>query len=228
MSQYVETPTKAFEAGAAIAQHLRVKLSAGVLAAAGVADLEIGTLDEATFASGDAGNVRLRSAQGTCKMVAAGAIAQGAVVYSAASGKINDVVGKYKLGTALEAATADGDVIEVLRMPAALADLSDEIADPGDAGAIPVVSSGRCNIVTAGAETRTLAIPTFEGQTLLLNMKTDAGNAVITAASAINATGNNTITFADTSDTLLLVGINNNGTLAWRVVSSDGAALSTV
>jgi hypothetical protein len=114
MSQYVETPTKAFTTGGAIAQHLRVAFSGTTIAAAGVGDIEVGTMVDAALAAGPA-TVRLRSAQGTAKMVAAGAIAAGAAVYSAAAGKVNDVASMYRVGIALDAATADGDVIEVLR-----------------------------------------------------------------------------------------------------------------
>ncbi|MDY7011539.1 MAG: hypothetical protein SVV80_12430, partial [Planctomycetota bacterium] len=37
--------------------------------------------------------------------------------------------------------------------------LENIIADPGDAGAVPVTDTGHCDIVTAGAETRTIAAP---------------------------------------------------------------------
>ena len=102
------------------------------------------------------------------------------------------------------------------------------IADPGNAGAIPVLSSGHVAIVTAGSETRTLAIPTFAGQEILLYVKTDGGTCVITVASAINQTGNNTITMADVNDSIRLHAVENGSNLAWRVVANDGAALSTV
>ena len=117
MSQQVAGPCRAFTAGAAIAQFLRVKLSSGKLAAAGLADKELGTMEEASVADLDVRSVRLRTAEGTCKMVAAGAVTLGAAVYTAASGKIDDVATAtgFLIGTALEAATADGDVIEVLR-----------------------------------------------------------------------------------------------------------------
>lgn len=116
MSQYVDGNTKSFEAGAAIAANLRVKLASGKLAVAGVADKDLGTLLDASFADGDMRSVRLRTANGTTKYVAASAITAGADVYTAASGKVNDTAAStsYLLGTALEAATADGDVIEVL------------------------------------------------------------------------------------------------------------------
>jgi len=101
-----------------------------------------------------------------------------------------------------------------------------KIADPGDAGAIPVTKSGWCPIVTAGTETRTLAAPTFEGQELWLFIKTDGGTCVITAAAAINAAGNTIMTMADVTDTMFLKAVASGSTLVWRVVSSDGSALS--
>lgn len=113
MSQYVESPCRTFTAGAALAIHRRVKLTSGELAYAGAGDVAIGTLEKPSFADGDEVAVRLRSAPGTRKMVAAGAIAEGAHVYGAADGKVDDVGGVLE-GIALDAAGADGDVIEVM------------------------------------------------------------------------------------------------------------------
>lgn len=117
MSQQVEGATKTFQCGAAIDQYLRVKLSSGKLAAAGVGDDDLGILCEESFADLDYRSVRLMNAQGTHKMVAAGAISQGARVFQAASGKINDVSAGKPIGVALEAATVNNDVIEVLIVP---------------------------------------------------------------------------------------------------------------
>lgn len=102
------------------------------------------------------------------------------------------------------------------------------IQDPGDAGAIPVDRSGVCPLVTAGAETRTLAVPSHLGQRLTLCLKTDGGDCVVTVASAINQTGNNTITLGDAGDVLDLVAVQSGANLVWRVVVNDGTALSTV
>ena len=102
------------------------------------------------------------------------------------------------------------------------------IADPGNGAAIPVIRSGVCAITTAGAETRTLAIPTADGQIMTLSMDVDGGDGVITVASAINQTGNNTITMNDAGDTIVLASIKKAGVRAWRVVVNDGCALSTV
>lgn len=118
MSQSNPGPTKTFTAGAALSQFARVKLSTGKLAAAGLADgaAELGTLEEAAFADLDVRAVLLANAPGSRKMIAAKSISAGATVYTAASGKISDAAatGATKIGIALEAATADGDIIEVL------------------------------------------------------------------------------------------------------------------
>lgn len=103
------------------------------------------------------------------------------------------------------------------------------ITDPGDAGAIPVTVSGYCLLVTGGAETRTLAAPGAYGQVIDLFFKTDGGDCVVTVASPVNQTGNNTLTFADGGDHIRLVaGDDGAGTKEWRVVCNDGVALSTV
>jgi len=102
------------------------------------------------------------------------------------------------------------------------------ITDPGTSGAIPVTDSGHVDIVTAAAETRTLAAPSSIGQLLLISLKTDGGDCVITCATTVNQTGNNTITLNDAGDAILLVGKANGTNKRWSVVSNDGAALSTV
>lgn len=113
MATYVDSPCKTFTAGGAIAQYLRVKLSAGKLAACDAADSGVGTIEEAAFADGDLKVVRLWNAAGTRKMVAAGAVSQYANVYGAAGGKVDDVANENFVGIALEAASGDGSVIEV-------------------------------------------------------------------------------------------------------------------
>jgi len=117
MAGFVETPTRTFTAGAALAQFLRVKLSSAKLAAAGIGDDDIGTIEREAFADLDVRDVRLTSAQGTRKMVAAGAITSGAKVFQAASGKIDDLGAGRLVGIALEAASGNNSVIEVLTAP---------------------------------------------------------------------------------------------------------------
>lgn len=99
------------------------------------------------------------------------------------------------------------------------------ITDPGNAGAIPVTANGVCNLTSAGAETRTLAIPTFVGQRLTLCLDTDGGDCVVTVASAFNQAGNTTITLNDAGDTINLVGATIGGSRRWRIVNNDGCTL---
>lgn len=107
-----------FQAGSAISQFARVKLSSGVLALAVLADgpgVELGTLQEASFASGDMRAVKARNFPGSRKMIANAALAVGAKVYTAAAGKVGaTAVGAFLEGIALTASSADGDIIEVL------------------------------------------------------------------------------------------------------------------
>ena len=102
------------------------------------------------------------------------------------------------------------------------------IPDPGNAGAISVIKgSGIVALVTAGAETRTLAAPSNVGQELTLNMVTDGGDCVVTCASGINAANNTVMTFAEIGDTIWLKAMEKGaGTFRWRVMGNDGVALS--
>lgn len=104
-------------------------------------------------------------------------------------------------------------------------DLAD-ITDPGDAGAIPVTDSGQCDMTSAGAETRTLAIPTFEGQILHLTCTVYVGDIVVTVASAIDTAGNTIITFGTAKDYIHLVAMDVGGALAWNVSGNSGCALT--
>lgn len=149
---------------------------------------------------------------------------------------IADAVGAHA-ASAISLLDSDGytDVIEV---EAAIAELYEAdaaqnllipsvIADPGDGGAIPVTRSGNVAITTTGVDdTRTLAIPSFAGQRLVLSLDVDAGDAVITVAAAYNQTGNTILTMADAGDAVELVAVQVAGALVWRLAYNDGAALS--
>lgn len=102
------------------------------------------------------------------------------------------------------------------------------LTDPGASRALPSTVTGTIPIVTAAAETRTLATPDKNGLKLTLVMKTDGGDCVITVASAINQTGNNTITLNDAGDFVKLESVAVGSVYRWRVVVNDGASLTTV
>lgn len=173
-----------------------------------------------------------------------GVVSAGAPVYwdptgdpvggTAGSGAATTTQGALKLfGWAVLSALSAGTTVRVklanVNGVAIVGALTQPIADPGDAGAIPVTGEGQIPIVTAGAETRTLADPTIPGQQLLLYFIDDGGDCVITAASAINQTGNNTITFSAEGAVIQLVGIEDAAaSFEWRVVHNDGGALTTV
>lgn len=98
-----------------------------------------------------------------------------------------------------------------------------DIADPGDAGAIPVVSSGTCRLVTGGAgQTRTVAAPTLPGLRLGLFFQTDGGgDAVVTFAADFNGAGNNIVTFDTAGELVVFESVYiASGSLAWRLVSN--------
>lgn len=111
MSQYNDTGFASVTLTETVGIYLRTNV-AGELC--GITERGIGYATRAG-ASGDSIAVALHSKQGTVKVVAAAAIAADAIVYSAASGKVSvSASTAYPLGIAMEAAAADGDVIEIM------------------------------------------------------------------------------------------------------------------
>lgn len=130
------------------------------------------------------------------------------------------------LGASLVGIQDSAALITATTVEAALAEhqlrlLTNTVADPGNAGAIAVTKSGVCLLTSAGAETRTLAIPTFLGQQIYLVDTVHAGNIVITASQAINQAGNTIMTFGAVRDTVLLTAISIGGSLRWQVTSGE-------
>lgn len=104
------------------------------------------------------------------------------------------------------------------------------VADPGDAGAIPVTTSAVVALETTevSGETRTLAAPTFAGQTMTLCLDTDGGDCVVTVAGPVNVTGDNTLTFDNAGESIGLTAVSVGSALVWRVAHNDGVGLTTV
>lgn len=115
MSTVNESGYRTFQATAvAISKNLRVAVdSDGKIAVSGAANDWIGTTIEDVLASGYT-TVRLRSTPGTHFFTASAAITRGNRLYPTASGKVDDAgtTGGNIGFVALEAATADGDIIE--------------------------------------------------------------------------------------------------------------------
>lgn len=122
MSQQFDTGCVPMTADAAISQFARVIFEAdGKCVTAGLAEIGDGIAQTAAFASGDVISVKLWNSGGTFKMIAIEALAVAATLYTEASGKVQDTAAQtsFKFAKALEAATADGDVIECVLLHAA-------------------------------------------------------------------------------------------------------------
>ena len=214
MSQYVEAAVRGFAAGAAIGQFLRVYLTASnTLALAGANDYGIGTMEDPSTAANEQVGVRLNSAQGSRKCVANGAITVGDPVYLAASGKVG-ASGSVRYGTALEAATADNDIIEVLV--------------DGNTGGVQHL---RVRTTTANVNAGATLLPAIPGRSYRLvdaTMISIGGNAA--GATAIRITGtqsassvqlvSNTVASL-TQSTRVLAGVTANSSIL-----ADGASFT--
>ncbi len=98
------------------------------------------------------------------------------------------------------------------------------LPDPGVGGRIVVNKDLQiCELVTAAAEARTLADPTKAGIRFTLRMKTDGGDATVTAANGLNVTGNTTAVFADVGDLLELISVSHTTGYRWEVITNTGS-----
>jgi hypothetical protein len=115
MASQVDGAFVTFEAGEDLEQYRRVKLS-GVKVVYADADEDCVGVTQAPVLNGYPVAVKTKKSPGTFKLVASEAIASGATIYGDADGKITDTDGgSYtKRGTALEAASGDGSIIQVL------------------------------------------------------------------------------------------------------------------
>lgn len=103
-----------------------------------------------------------------------------------------------------------------------LHDARKTMPDPGNAGTIVCSHDGViCNLTSAGAETRTLALPTRQGASIKLHMITDAGNITLTVASAHNELGATTFVFSDVGQYIVFESfVTSAGVFFWRATSS--------
>jgi hypothetical protein len=182
--QYVEGNHKSFmNGGTAVNQYLRVKLAAGVLAVAGLAEDGIGQVMRRVEADRH-GDVLLHRANGTRPMVAAVQIAAGDKIYTAAAGKVSNVqgVGSYLIGKAVDAASGDGAYVEVLA------------CDP-----VKPWASGLYTFVAADDTAGTKAIVTGLDNIASFQAEFVTAAGVVTGADVIKSSSGGTITVADGS-----------------------------
>jgi hypothetical protein len=215
MSQFVETPCRQMQANATLGQFLRVAmLSTGKVALAAAGQMGIGTTENPATAADQFIAVRLNTAEGSRKVVANGAISEGALVYCAASGKVGSS-GTVAYGVALEAATADNDIIEVVQFN----------CDPG------AVRSLRVRTTTANVNAGSTLLPAIAGRRYRLvdaSMISIGGNAG--GATAIRITGTQSASAVQlvsntvgslTQSTRVLAGVTANSSIL-----ADGASFT--
>lgn len=108
-----------FTAGELLANKRRVKIKNGTTTSppeveyADAGEQHIG-ITEYAVASGALVAIKLRSTDGTHEVTAAGAFAVDATLYGAADGKVDDAASGSAIGKAVEAALADGDIVETV------------------------------------------------------------------------------------------------------------------
>jgi hypothetical protein len=80
--------------------------------------------------------------------------------------------------------------------------------DPGNGGEIRVTEDLQIlEMVSTGAETRTLKAPTKPGIRFVLRFMTDGGDILVTAENGYNVEGDTVATFNDASDLLQLISV---------------------
>lgn len=99
-------------------QYIRVKITSGKWVIAGLTDREVGVLTRPALNTTQPVDALVRTAPGTHPFVANGAITNGALVYTAANGKVSstNATGSLLIGQALNATSNDGEFVEVLRV----------------------------------------------------------------------------------------------------------------
>jgi hypothetical protein len=98
------------------------------------------------------------------------------------------------------------------------------IKDTGNATTLAIDKQyGVVRLISAGAETRTVANPTKVGISFALNGVTIAGTITITFSSAYNTAGNTTISCTAAGQMAVFESVESaSGTYVWRLVKNDG------
>jgi len=198
---------KAFTTSAAVLARRLVKMASTGLVAhctAAAADIAIG-VSEYAVASGAVCSVKLLNCGGTFEMTAAGAITAGAEVYQAADGKVSaTVVPGGKIGIAIEAATADGDIIEVLPVLSSSESAVEAVQNALAADA--AITPGAVTYLNpaAGAITATLADDTVPGRLTTIIMQTTATSSTVSIAHHVTSDPE-VATFDAIDETLVLI-----------------------
>ncbi|MDO8675540.1 MAG: hypothetical protein Q7K71_05425 [Candidatus Omnitrophota bacterium] len=188
--------SKSFVAGTDLEAYRRVKLSSGNVVYADAGEEFIGVTARKAL-SGEFVAINLRSASRTYKMVANGAITAGNTIYGALGGKVSASASGVAQGVALEAATADGDIIECFQnngVAGAIDGASTAIGDPTINGSVPVIFAKQG--ITDATTTPIIVTAPYKFRIInwwIISRDTTAANVklvnVATDASAVKAKG---------------------------------------
>ena len=168
------------QAGEALAARRRVKVESGTVTDpvevvyADAGEQHIGVCE---YAVADAAMVavRPRTMSGTQLVVAAGAFSRGATLYGAADGKVDDAASGSAIGVALEAATADGDIVEMTEFGV----LSSTAATVSIADSGSIITAANVEDALAEAFTHIQSAQQFISVPLFTVYESDATNATI-------------------------------------------------
>jgi len=111
---------RTFTASGAVTAHARVKITSASsttppqVELAGLGEQHVGIAEYAA-ADGELVSVRIRNYSGTVEAIAASSVAVGAALYGASGGKVASTSSGTTIGFAVEQATANGDIIEIVQ-----------------------------------------------------------------------------------------------------------------
>mgnify|MGYP003639682449 CR=1 FL=1 len=134
---------------------------------------------------------------------------------------------KIRIGTVLE----DNAVTGAVLLAPGLTDASSggaslEIADVANGQSFTVVNSGVISVTTTGAHGRTLPVPTFLGQEILITFDVTGGDLTLTVTGGMNASNHTSAVMQHAGDHVMFRAGQVGGALLWRLVSNDGALTS--
>lgn len=93
--------------------------------------------------------------------------------------------------------------------------------DPGNAGVLTVTKwFQQYNLISAGAETRTLPAPVKTGQMVCLAHKTDGGDITVTVTGGYDELGTTAFVLSDPGQFGLFMSIDDAGSYKWRVIAN--------
>jgi hypothetical protein len=195
----------------ALAARIRVKHTAGAatVEVAGAGEQHVGVTEYACAASSEVA-LKLLNFPGSVEMTASKIIAVGATIYGAAAGKVSDAAVGSAIGIALEAAGANGDIIEVLPfhvLSTTAATVS--IADAGNYTAAATVEAALQELYLNGVSV----------QGFIPLKLTDFRE--LAAGVFINAAGHGGILATDTTPILTNIADGDGMRIAWAAGNTD-------